>query len=144
MWIYYADEVQNIFENYFHRNTLFIGQLPSLWKQFDCCENRLRSSCKWARNTTNRDELMKNLQYLIKRQNKRNVKCDRSWLFWETCFRKNQSEIKDQNSGITILVQPNQDLACCTEDEACEMVSAGDKTCEDLPYFENFVGERTC
>ena len=88
--------------------------------------------------------LWKVLQYLIKPQNKITVKCDRSWLFSETCSRQNQSEIQDQNSGITILFQPNQDLACCTEDEACEMVSAGDKTCEDLPYFENFVGERTC
>ena len=88
--------------------------------------------------------IWKVLQYIIKPQNKINFKCDRSWLFPETCSRENQSEIQDQNSAITILFQPNQDLACCTEDEACEMVSAGDKTCEDLPYFEIFVAERTC
>ena len=33
-----------------------------------------------------------------------------------------------------------QDLACCTVDEACEIVLTGDKPCGDLPYFRILMG----
>merc|ERR1712156_1106591 len=37
----------------------------------------------------------------------------------------------------------NADLACCTETEACDLVSAATLTCTDLPYLDGSANART-
>ena len=42
---------------------------------------------------------------------------------------------------MTNMSNEEQDLACCSEDEACEIVLSV-LSCEDLPYFGIGVGHR--
>ena len=45
---------------------------------------------------------------------------------------------------MTDMSNGEQDLACCSQDEACAIVLSVDKPCEDLPYSGIGVGGSSC